>query len=50
MAASLFLPSFFIFGPMAILTRLVTKEKVSLIWLVESVIMLLLFLGFEYWI
>ncbi len=39
-AASIFLPSFFILGPVSVLIRFITKDNILLIWIIESLLLL----------
>lgn len=38
--ASMFLPSFFILGPVVVFIRFVTKDNILLIWIIESLLLL----------
>ncbi|MBL0335710.1 MAG: hypothetical protein IPP73_10540 [Chitinophagaceae bacterium] len=42
LAANLFLPSFFILMPAAVLIKYLIKERVLLIWIIETIILLLI--------
>lgn len=42
-AASLLIPAFFLLGPLYIIIRLVLKEQVLWIWIVETFILILIY-------